>query len=401
MAYIGAAQRLAKRCEAARWKVEEVRTGWKVYPPLNVPVIIHRTPKSRDYYKGLTRKFDELGLSKLEERYRNLKENERKERIEQDRLEVDALAKKAQRENLALLRAKYAGLSYTDDINWALTPSPHMQNPRIMEITPKMAGLMLERNTDNRPISQSGVRQIKRSAKEGRFLLTHDAIAFDTRGVLQDGQTRLTAIQESEATCPVWVYVGMPVENRAVINRQRRRNAQNALRDAGFEDAGPQHAAYARLVLAVQYGEIADRHKPRYDDDEIQRLWTADPDFHTDCFRRGQRIARTEARKASDGLFVTSSMAAAIHLIKKECDKKHWDYIDQWFDQIEGGYGVSDTDPRAYLRRYMLNNRKLKGFDNRGQLALIIDAWNDTLSNQHGTLHWRADRKFPRITRLG
>lgn len=400
MAYVSAAEKLARRCEGVGWKVENTRFGWKVHAPMHVPVIIHRTPKGHGYYTGLERKFNELGLAKIEDRLKNLKEQERKERIEADRVENDALAKKLQRENLMLLRAKYAGLAYADDISWALTPHETMQNPKIMEITPEMAGLMLKRNTDNRPISDSGVRQIGRSAVAGRFLLTHEPVAFDTRGVLQDGQTRLMAIMESGVTCPVWVFVGMPVENKTVINRARRRNAQNALRQAGVENAGPQHSAYVRLVLAVQYGDINARHRPRYDDDEIERFWASDPDFHTDCFRRGQRISRTEAKKAKDGLFVASAMAAAIHLVKRECDKKHWEYIDKWFGQLETGYGLVEGDRRAVLRRYMLNNRRAKGFDNRGQLTVIIDTWNDTLSNEVGPLHWRGDRKFPRITRL-
>ncbi len=80
----------------------------------------------------------------------------------------------------------------------------------IVMITPKMAADMLKMNTRNRPLSKGRVTTIKRAIENGEWKLNGDAIRFSTTGVLLDGQTRLSAIVESDRAVESLVVTGLP-----------------------------------------------------------------------------------------------------------------------------------------------------------------------------------------------
>jgi hypothetical protein len=61
-------------------------------------------------------------------------------------------------------------------------------------ITPEFAKDILTRNYGNRPIRESSVRRYAKLMKEGKWEVTHQAIALDKRGHLVDGQHRLNAV---------------------------------------------------------------------------------------------------------------------------------------------------------------------------------------------------------------
>jgi hypothetical protein len=60
---------------------------------------------------------------------------------------------------------------------------------RVQSITPKRAVELLEANTTNRPLSAPVVRAFAEAMKRGDWLVTHQGIAFDTKGVLSTGST--------------------------------------------------------------------------------------------------------------------------------------------------------------------------------------------------------------------
>ena len=72
----------------------------------------------------------------------------------------------------------------------------------IMDVTPELACRWLEANTQNRVVNPAHVDRLVRDMKAGRWYLTHQGIAFDTHGLLVDGQHRLWAILEADV--PVW-----------------------------------------------------------------------------------------------------------------------------------------------------------------------------------------------------
>ena len=77
-------------------------------------------------------------------------------------------------------------------------PSMPEMSHEVVLITPTIAKEWLLRNSpDNRPINASNVDRYAGDMRMGKWELTHQSIAFDSAGVLIDGQTRLTAIVRS------------------------------------------------------------------------------------------------------------------------------------------------------------------------------------------------------------
>lgn len=81
---------------------------------------------------------------------------------------------------------------------------------RWMDVTPAMAELWLLNNFGNRKVSEDTVRTYAREMRNGKWLPTHQGIAFNDRDELIDGQHRLKAVALSECTVRMMVTFGMP-----------------------------------------------------------------------------------------------------------------------------------------------------------------------------------------------
>lgn len=100
---------------------------------------------------------------------------------------------------------------------------------KVMDVTPEIAARWLEKNTHNRSVRQTKVDEYATSMKTGKWLLTHEAIAFvrpwvDKEGnhhpeTLQDGQHRLWAVMESGVTCQFTVWFNCEPEEFDVIGQ--------------------------------------------------------------------------------------------------------------------------------------------------------------------------------------
>jgi hypothetical protein len=96
-------------------------------------------------------------------------------------------------------------------------------------ITPEIALKMLEHNSENRKVRQAYVESLVDIMKRGEWSKTAAGIAFDTNGVLLDGQHRLWAIAESGVTLPMLVTRGQAPESRLTIDSGLRRTIHDSL----------------------------------------------------------------------------------------------------------------------------------------------------------------------------
>ena len=94
----------------------------------------------------------------------------------------------------------------------------------VMEVGPKQAIHWLENNSRNRAVKQSHVDRLARDIIENRWRLSHQGIAFDTRGLLLDGQHRLWAIVEANRPVLLRVFFNEPAENKQVMDVGERRS---------------------------------------------------------------------------------------------------------------------------------------------------------------------------------
>lgn len=87
-----------------------------------------------------------------------------------------------------------------------------------MLVTPEMAEKWLEGNTHNRHVRDSVVARYQRDMEQGRWLLTHECIAFDHSGTLIDGQHRLYACWYSGKAIPFMIARDAEMDTQAVID---------------------------------------------------------------------------------------------------------------------------------------------------------------------------------------
>jgi hypothetical protein len=86
-------------------------------------------------------------------------------------------------------------------------PTNPYPNCYLVNVTPEMARHWLRNNNFNRPLNQRLVEKYARQMRTGNWQRTHQGIAFDSRGVVLDGQHRLWAIIRSGHAIPMLIFL--------------------------------------------------------------------------------------------------------------------------------------------------------------------------------------------------
>lgn len=104
----------------------------------------------------------------------------------------------------------------------------------IERITPQVAVKMLECNTHNRKMPREPIAE---AIAGGEWELNGASIVFSDKGVLLDGQTRLSAIAESGVPCDTVVIRGVPESAQLVMDSGVKRSVAAQLELLGVKDA--------------------------------------------------------------------------------------------------------------------------------------------------------------------
>lgn len=107
----------------------------------------------------------------------------------------------------------------------------------IQTVTPEKAAEWLGKNEANRKLRERRAAALARAIREGKFKLTHQAIAFSKRGRLLDGQHRLRAICLANKPVKLVVATDVPEETFDVLDAGLPRKMFERLK------SHPQHTA--------------------------------------------------------------------------------------------------------------------------------------------------------------
>lgn len=378
------AYEMAARCRRVGWPVEQVnsRSGghFKVRCPDETIVQLHLSPSDVNAAKNVERILVGKGLAKAEAAFERKQARERKERLAADKAKASAAAKKVTARTTAVARAAgpYAVLE-EPDISWYLKahPAPWV---RWCLISPEYARTILDKaNTHNRKLKPARSDRYKRIIISGQWHSTHQGIAFDTNGVLQDGQHRLEAIASSGVAAPLFVFVGMPVENFKHIDEGLLRQADQLLTMEGEANA-------VTLSSAIRLANIYVSPNPRVSakikatNSDIFDAFAADSDE--------LREAVLYARKHYRAVGCNPGVLAAARYLLRRLNGTANPYVEAFFDGVATGAKsgtrlvLDDDDPRRKLRNWFDNRRSLRQrIDAVDQLAIIVKAWNYLISD--------------------
>lgn len=104
-------------------------------------------------------------------------------------------------------------------------------------VTPEMAKRWMERNTNNRPVKKRKVEQFARDMATGNWHYTGEPIKFSKTGRLIDGQNRLLAVIESNATVLMMVVRGLDDGAQAYMDSGTIRSNADTLGFLGYDKA--------------------------------------------------------------------------------------------------------------------------------------------------------------------
>jgi hypothetical protein len=148
---------------------------------------------------------------------------------------------------------------------------------RNIDVTPELAFQWLEGNTHNRPISQAKVDHFVRLMRAGLWQLSSQGIAFDTSGLLIDGQHRLWAVIEAGVTVRMHVSFNASPKTRWVLDTSPGRSNQDVLNLTGeVGHVNSWHLSTLRSMLAgvscrtkrlapIEEAELFSRHREAID----------------------------------------------------------------------------------------------------------------------------------------
>jgi len=157
-------------------------------------------------------------------------------------------------------------------------------------ITPELAKEYLTRNTRNRKLRKGIVEQYAREMRCGKWLLTHQGIAFNCDGTLLDGQHRLEAVILSGAS--VWMNVsrGVASESQIAMDDHAKRTAANAI--GLVKNIALSDKQIGVIRAAVELSSSAERSKGRKTKQELGDLveiFGKPLNFLNECFPVAER----------------------------------------------------------------------------------------------------------------
>jgi hypothetical protein len=249
---------------------------------------------------------------------------------------------------------------------------PLPPQPELVDITPDMAADWLEsRQFDgNRKPSRAKVEQHAATMKAGKWLETHQGIAFDTEGRLIDGRHRLMAVAASGVTVRMWVFPEQTRDTFDVIDTGYARAAAQFL-----PSSAPTMAAGAVRYIAAatdrDFNGIYRNRMQLHEVLEIHRQW---PEIEN--WTMAVWGARSVAAIPPSPLLAIVSMG--------ERGGVRQQVIGDFLEGLRSGAIGDACDPRLILRNRFIRDRKsLSGSRNRAHAyALIVKAFNHYVQDE-------------------
>ncbi len=253
-------------------------------------------------------------------------------------------------------------------------------------ITPPLSAVMLETNTDNRPISESVVARYAADMRSGRWLENGEALKFSMAGSLNDGQHRLYASFAYDVLFVSDIVFGLTRESRLTVDQGRKRTASDILKISTGQKYPNAIAGALRVLLSIS----GKTNKP-------SAIEVADALNQYPGLDEGAPISYKLYSTLK--LPVPSQSIALYYLFKQRDEAANQSF---WERLVEGIDFASSDDPIFKLRKRLvnmsINNRKPPPNE---VLALVIKAFNAFRTNKpiKGELRWRvgSGEEFPEI----
>jgi len=235
---------------------------------------------------------------------------------------------------------------------------------QVVDLTPDLASLLLERNPGNRTLRPSKIADLAKDMSAGNWKLNGEPLIVSQDGLLNDGQHRCAAVVESKIPVPVVMVFGVERDSRDTLDQSTPRTAGDFL--AMHDMANAKHlAAAARALWQYQtYGFLASAHQ-KYSPtrSEIKATALSNPGLASSLAYVQRPGAKTMRQP---------SLLAFCHFAFKRMAGET--AADFFMDSFIDGANLKRSDPILYVRNRLIAERKLLKLEHRAEL--LFKAWN-------------------------
>lgn len=233
----------------------------------------------------------------------------------------------------------------------------------VVEITPAMARVLLERNPDNRRVSEATVDKIARDIENGTFSLNGESIIVARDGTVNDGQHRLLGCIVAKRAFPTVMVFGPERDTRVTVDQGRSKMVADFLAMEGHADAVALAAAASYVWQWQTRGRVSNQQADRPTKGEVLAVVDAHPSIAASVAGIPNKGS---IGLGGRGLLSFCHWAFALNSTPQEASA--------FIAAYTSGANLLSRDPVLYARnRIMAEGRRLSP----GQKAeLIFRAWN-------------------------
>lgn len=250
---------------------------------------------------------------------------------------------------------------------------------QVTTLTPALAALLLDRNTENRRINQRLVDTFAIDIGGGRWSLNGEPIVISDTGELNDGQHRCQAVVDTGRSIETVMVIGVSRDSRSTLDQGRARSIGDYLGMDGHTDP---------VVLGATAGYLwSYRNRGRIYSGGVGKIGIATKGEVREIVRANPGLARSVAIAGSKAAAVGGRpLVAFCHFLFSGIDRAAG---DEFFVALMDGAGLKAGHPILYARNRLINERGRLGRQEKAEL--LFKTWNA----------WRRGENVSRLLLVG
>lgn len=232
----------------------------------------------------------------------------------------------------------------------------------LVEVTPEIAAVLLERNPANRKIKPAKVQNYAHDMKNGAWKFNGEPIIVANDGLLNDGQHRLAAIVDSQLPQKMLMVFGVERDTRDTLDQGVARTAGDYLSMGGHGNT-TRLAATARAVWQWRtYGFVHSMTRFAPTRSELLQTVVENP---------GIERSLNFVLRPNVNLLGSASAVGFCHFAFSTINKAQADYF---MDALIDGANLKAGDPILAVRNRLITDRSILKM--AAKVELLFRAWN-------------------------
>lgn len=226
-------------------------------------------------------------------------------------------------------------------------------------ITPQKAGLLLDKNTENRRVTSNHVLFLSKQMASGDWLDNGETIKISKDGILLDGQHRLNAVIHSGVTVEMLVVYNLNASTFGTIDTGRKRSAADIL----YKHKKKNHVHLASTAKMIIYFRTVGSKNEDFNSRYVTNNQVAEMSLNNLVLQSS--VSKCSGLKTVK-IILTPSISAFLHYIFSGYDAK---IAEDFFDILDKG--TSERDCPVYQLREHLNRNKMQNIKSTQQQKIM------------------------------